>query len=123
MNIELRKVRLALCSAGNRIAHFFSTLRCVEQTYYSKIGDLYHAPDHLRHTNVYLRPLKQNLDIRIPMAPSIRVTLGTDAKVAPKDSDSNNYEFLYEVRATEPKTRSSRKYAGSSFVSDLSISH
>lgn len=58
------------------------------------------------------------------MAPSIRVTLGTDAKVAPKDPDSNNYEFVYEVRATEPKMRSSRKYsADGRFVSDLSISH
>jgi hypothetical protein len=38
---------------------------------------------------------KQHLDIRIPMAPSIRVTLGTDASVAPV-GDSNGYEFKYE---------------------------
>jgi len=37
----------------------------------------------------------QHLDIRIPMAPSIRVTLGTDASVEPI-GDTNNYEFKYE---------------------------
>ena len=39
--------------------------------------------------------LAQHLDIRIPMAPSIRVTLGTDASVEPM-GDTNNYEFKYE---------------------------
>ena len=39
--------------------------------------------------------LAQHLDIRIPMAPSIRVTLGTDASVEPI-GDTNNYEFKYE---------------------------
>ena len=51
VNIELRKVRLALCPARNRTpTSSCSTLRCVEQTD-CKIRDLYHAPDHLRHTN------------------------------------------------------------------------
>lgn len=39
--------------------------------------------------------LRKHLDIRIPMAPSIRVTVGTDACLQPQ-GDSNKYEFVYE---------------------------
>jgi hypothetical protein len=40
--------------------------------------------------------LQQHLDIRIPMAPSIRVTVGTDACLQPNASSPNKYEFIYE---------------------------
>ena len=44
--------------------------------------------------------LIQHLDIRISMAPSIRVTVGTDACLQPQ-GDSNKYEFVYEPNQLE----------------------